>query len=296
MKKEDVLNLMTGLPPDLIEEADFDAPAKRRLPQIARTGLVAACLCLALIGTAFAAVTVYRLTVQPHSYSDEYGDWFGYRVSGDIIRRPMDAFSPELRAAYESRGDSAWAGADFDTRAELQAFLGEAVPLVWPDPGIVPETTLHAILWALTGPEDDVAGPLKVIHLGPVSGTELEENLSVYTSVYVYTENHPADREQIYGSYGSQPVGAEPLGTYAMANGDTAELIAADDPPESGFGWGEFICNGHFVHDGALYIVTLSAHYNIEYEPGLQGGGCPGDIRAHTLSQLYRVLDSYPAG
>ncbi len=99
MKKEDVLNLMTGLPPDLIEEADFDAPAKRRLPKLARAGLIAACLCLALVGTAFAAATVYRLTVQHHAYSDGQGDWFGYRVSGDVIRRPMDAFSPELRAA-----------------------------------------------------------------------------------------------------------------------------------------------------------------------------------------------------
>ena len=55
MKKEDVLNLMTGLPADLIEEADLDAPAKRRLPRLARAGLIAACLCFALLGTAFAA-------------------------------------------------------------------------------------------------------------------------------------------------------------------------------------------------------------------------------------------------
>jgi len=32
VKKEDVLNLMTELPPDLIEEADLQAPARRRLP------------------------------------------------------------------------------------------------------------------------------------------------------------------------------------------------------------------------------------------------------------------------
>ena len=54
MKKEDVLNLMTELPPDLIEEAGLQAPARRRLPRLARAGLIAACLCLVLIGTAAA--------------------------------------------------------------------------------------------------------------------------------------------------------------------------------------------------------------------------------------------------
>lgn len=293
MKKEDVLNLMTDLPPDLIEEADFDAPVKRRLPKLARAGLIAACLCLGLISTAFAAVTVYRLTVQRHAYSDEYGDWFGYRVSGDVIRRPMDAFSPELRAAYEARGGEAYVGAGFDTQAAAQAFLGEAVPLVWPDHSVVPETGLRATLWALTGSGDDTIGPLKTIHIRPVSDTKLEENLSVSTSIYVYTENFPADREQIYGSYGSRPKDAELLGTYAMANGDVAELIAGDAPPEPGFGWGSFSCGGHFVHDGALYIVILYAYYNIELDD--QGEGCPQAVREHVLSQLYRVLDSYPA-
>ena len=67
MKKEDVLNLMTDLPPDLIEEADFDAPAKRRLPKLARMGLIAACLCLALLGTAFAANPEAVPSVPPSS-------------------------------------------------------------------------------------------------------------------------------------------------------------------------------------------------------------------------------------
>lgn len=56
MKNEQVLELMNTIPLGFIEEADLQAPAKRRLPRITRTGLIAACLCLALIGTAAAGV------------------------------------------------------------------------------------------------------------------------------------------------------------------------------------------------------------------------------------------------
>ncbi len=52
MKKEQVLDLMNNLPADLVEEADVERPAKRRRPNIIRAGLIAACLCAALLGTA----------------------------------------------------------------------------------------------------------------------------------------------------------------------------------------------------------------------------------------------------
>ena len=56
MNKEQVLELMNAIPHDLIEEADTQPPAKHRLPKAARAGLIAACLCLALVGTGAAAV------------------------------------------------------------------------------------------------------------------------------------------------------------------------------------------------------------------------------------------------
>ena len=56
MKKEQVLELMSALDPGLVEEAALQAPAGRRMPRLARAGLIAACLCLALVGTGVAAV------------------------------------------------------------------------------------------------------------------------------------------------------------------------------------------------------------------------------------------------
>ena len=61
---------MNAVPPDLVEEADTLAPAKRRFSKGVRGALIAACLCLALVGTTFAAVTGIRalqlVHMEPH--------------------------------------------------------------------------------------------------------------------------------------------------------------------------------------------------------------------------------------
>ena len=90
MKKEDVLNLMTELPPDLIEEAGLQAPARRRLPRLARAGLIAACLCLVLIGTA-AAVHFSGLSIV------EGDDGITY-LQGGIAYHPYDSLSDQIKA------------------------------------------------------------------------------------------------------------------------------------------------------------------------------------------------------
>lgn len=90
MKKEDVLNLMTDLPPDLIEEADLDAPAKRRLPKLARMGLIAACLCLALIGTA-AAVHYMGVSIVDGENGVTY-------LQGGVAYYPYDSLSEQVKA------------------------------------------------------------------------------------------------------------------------------------------------------------------------------------------------------
>lgn len=63
MKKEQVLELMSALDLELVEEAALQAPAGRRIPRLARAGLIAACLCLVLVGTGAAAVAKDRKSV-----------------------------------------------------------------------------------------------------------------------------------------------------------------------------------------------------------------------------------------
>lgn len=111
MKNEQVLELMNAIPPDLIEEAGVQSPAKRRLPRIARVGLIAACLCLALIGT----VTAARfLGVQ---IQEEDGTtWF----SGGIIYYPVDSLSENVKEL----DDPFYAPKKFNSWEQVEEFIG----------------------------------------------------------------------------------------------------------------------------------------------------------------------------
>ena len=92
MKKEQILDLINTIPPDLVEEADVQLPVKRRMPKLARAGLIAACLCLALIGTAAAANYFGVRLVDKNNAS---------YMQGGIAYVPYDSLSEELRTIIE---------------------------------------------------------------------------------------------------------------------------------------------------------------------------------------------------
>lgn len=90
MKKEQALELINNIGPDLIEEADLQAPSRRRMPKAVRTGLIAACLCLALLGTA-AAVHYAGVSIV------DGGDGVTY-LQGGIAYHPYDSLSDKIKA------------------------------------------------------------------------------------------------------------------------------------------------------------------------------------------------------
>lgn len=274
MKKEDVLNLMTNLPPDLIEEADLDAPAKRRLPKLARTGLIAACLCLALLGTAFAANPesvaqfIDRLTV--HIFPDEKAP--GYSVTGGAMTKyPLNAFSPALLAASENRDGPVVFDLHFDTWGEVQAFLGEDIPCVWPEDWdtdwfqVVLFHTESEVLWGIDIYSTDLSRQAQI-------------QMKIRTELW--------QGENASSSMGTLPGGGiTQLDSYPMANGATAELIQVTDPETvyadgTPTGFHSQRCAGYFMQDGILYTVT--AFYPIPPQES-------------TEAQLKTVLDSFPA-
>lgn len=111
MKKEQVLNLMTAIDPGLIEESDTQAPNQRRLPKLARAGLIAACLCLALIGTA-AAINYLGVRTE----TDKDGTvWF----KGGVARYSYALFSDELKALEGEPSAKA-----FNSWQEMEDFIG----------------------------------------------------------------------------------------------------------------------------------------------------------------------------
>ena len=273
MKKEDVLNLMTDLPPDLVEEADLEAPAKRRLPKLARAGLIAACLCFALLGTAFAANPeavaqfIDRLTVR--IFSDEKEP--GYSVTtGTMTIYPLSAFSPALLAASENR-DGPVVSLIFDSWDEVQAFLGEDVPCVWPEDW---DTDRFQVLLFHTGSEE--------LWGVDICSTDLSRQAEIQMTIR--TEGYRGGT--FTSSIGTLPGGdIAQLISYPMANGAVAELVQATDPETihadgTPTGFRPQNCAGYFMQDGILYEVTAYS---------------PVPPQEDTEAQLKAVLDSFPA-
>lgn len=268
MKKEQVLELMNTIPPDLIEEADLTPPAKRRLPKLARAVLIAACLCLALVGTAFAADPeavadfIGRLTVRIVSTDEDTS----YTVDGGpMTKYPLSAFSPALLAASDGRENpAAPVSLSFDTWDEVKAFLGEGIPCVWPND---PEDEGYRFQVILFHTEQEVLWGVDIYcaHTTDIVLSEIE--------IQIRTENWLGDNVRA-GAGGSDGSFTQ-LVSYPMANGAAAEIVqytGSDKFPHTN-------CEGWFIKNGILYNVTAYATVPTAED---------------AVSRLHAILDTFP--
>lgn len=281
MKKEQVLELMNAIPPDLIEEADVQAPAKRRRPSFIRTGLVAACLCLTLIGTTFAAVRCFWV----EAYSG--GEYAGYKVYGEFTKFPVDRFSPQLLADCEASNDRNVIRPGFDTWEEAKAYLGDGIPWVWPEqafPLVVDEGQPPISLSLCLERENDdkldaVIGFYTARHIDSETGRWIEPRVETYLA----TEYLSITEDENFGSmggtyYGDSAYTVEQLEDYPMSNGAAAGIVRVGYPVRDGI---DYHYIGNFVKDGIRYQVTT---HSIGYSDS------PEDIEA----DLKTILDLFP--
>lgn len=127
MEKERVHEIVSGIDPALVEEADGAGRGnKKRLSRLARVGLIAACLCAVLLGTAAAAkLSGIRITGwihhQPHEYPDGTTRFLsGYSYADGVTLFPADELPSQvidaIRDQYTYLGFSSW--------EEAEEFLG----------------------------------------------------------------------------------------------------------------------------------------------------------------------------
>ena len=100
MNKEKILPAMDHIDPALVEKADRAAPARRRIGW-SRPGLIAACLCLVLAGTAVAAAGISKVRVAEWFDNQTFpdygeGEYSGFKIVGGIAYIPGDRFSEEV--------------------------------------------------------------------------------------------------------------------------------------------------------------------------------------------------------
>lgn len=156
MKSWDLLHAIDGVDDALLQDAVAPVKAKRTLPRAAKMGLIAACLCIALVGTVFAVellmgdvrIDYMEDTIPPQSTLNVPQDGFapvlevlpleeedqqevpeGSRVMPEISTRgvmyqPIDHYSPELvEMAAEVEGYQFFYEG-FRSWSEMEEYLG----------------------------------------------------------------------------------------------------------------------------------------------------------------------------
>lgn len=115
-KAEKLFDGVTNVGDDLIEEAGTVQAQKRRKPAAWRWGLIAACLCAALVGTAVAAQYL-GVRIVDGAGGDEGPDVW---LEGGISYYPVDSLSEEVREL----DDLCYVGKRFDSWDEIEDFIG----------------------------------------------------------------------------------------------------------------------------------------------------------------------------
>ena len=284
MKKEQILELMNALPPDLVEEADIQTPVKRRFSKGVRGALTAACLCLALVGTTFAAVRYFWVEV----YSGR--EFAGYKVYGEFTKFPVDSFSTQLLADCEN-GD---VSRKFDTWEEAKAYLGDGIPWIWPEQtfpfAVFPGQSPIRLSSCLDRDNDNKLQSVYAFCSARYIDSETGRQIEPKIQAYIPTENLPIVDDEKFGSmgggfYGYSGFTVEHLEDYPMSNGVTAGIVRVGYPLEKGpqekVTCYEYI--GIFVKDSIRYEVTTTTR-------GIVSPDSPEDIEA----DLKTILDLFP--
>lgn len=281
MKKEQALDLMTAIDPGLIEEADLPMPSRRRLPKLVRAGLIAACLCLALAGTAAAAVASGWITVSESTFFPfEHRDGgtrsaASVRTSADgTVYMPLENFSQEA-LDYANSFLSLPQYRGFDSWDEVEEFLGLEIAdnavldraqfYTHPD---IDYSTLPG--YHLPGhPTDDSGrgwtternclvgfhGRTDSPDLIDVRATyQMEEaGGSLYLSVYTYMSTQPSPRGEWGNSFGFRDTEEPVTEHYVTPSGLQAVIVTA-----RALQYDYAFCYASFQLNGAYFILSTN--------------------------------------
>lgn len=241
-----------------------------------RTGLIAAAVCLALVGTAFAAAAAYNLIVQTFDSRDYNGEeLMGFELFGEVDRYTLDEFSQQLQDDYKSwvsRKSGSSPSREFDSWEDVKAYLGDDIPCTWWNTGSVIRENAYQVHLApdLSAKTDGLQ------YVQVYSRSQLEPWMTCEVAVLLYGEEDPHLNYSMAGPLGSE---IKVLGDYSMANGCTAQIVTQVSPHNEG--WTPSYCMGFFVKSGMLYHVTI-----------FSGDPAETDM-AEMEAQLYLVLDTF---
>lgn len=265
MKMEHIMDAMDYIDPALIAAADAPAPRRNKTRWL-RPALIAACLCLALAGTAFAA---QRLGVRiVDGGGEERPDVW---LEGGIAYYPVDGLSDELRALENEHTYRS-----FDSWQEAEAFIGADLmnnPVLDASPA-----TNFSVRYVEEENGIDICGRFLVSTSVGLDYVRLDGcyemgdvDLTVEAQLYTdrMTDKAPDWDERFYGlkfSEGTQ-TSLEP---YTASNGLEAQILEIDRPHKD-------TCLAACSLNGIPFIVKAHSDNSLE----------------EAREALYQVLDGF---
>ncbi len=292
MNKKDYRRAIACFEPDPRLRERVEEAVKGRRPQMRmrplRAGLMAAAMCAALVGTAFAATVVYGLMVKVYDggtyhvvekdgeLRDE--EFMRFEIHGEADGFALEEFSQQLQDDYHAwlmGQESSFPNRLFGDWESAKAYIGDSVPCTWRDTS----GTVSEKKYGVQAVPDVSGETTNLNHVAFDSCFELPGGQAVEVVIYMHGEERPY--KHLYGMAAPAGSSVQTLESYPMANGCTAQVVAQVSPPDPEALWAPSYCIGFFVNEGILYEVSLF-------------GGNLGEIPMSQMeSRLHQVLDTF---
>ena len=275
---------------NLMEQQE-QKPVKRRGIRPLRAGLIAACLCLALVGTAGAAQFLgARIDWQA---KDPLVSGSSYGAKVDTACFPADSFPQQIQDMAEQGNLT---GKNFKSWAELEEFLGQDLP-----DSVALESAKPGPL-ALISRNDKKGGTNILLCVSTckqgifsieATGHYVLDDIHVEQEARLYTDKAEENYKEAGLEFDPKDIiltyedGGEMTDeTYTTPSGLTATIVTVvlSEGRQSTTRY-----NAHFSISGIQYRVTASF-----YKAGMTGAdAATAEDPAHTLEVLKQVLDGF---
>lgn len=289
-EQEKVQQAISYIDPALVEAVELNG-RKRRMSAPLRAGLVAACVCLALVGTGLAVERI--LNVQIVDFTGD-GEGAGYQLQLNGIRGvPLDSLPEELLTA------SRLEGVDFATTEEAQTALGLELAGFAPFENGADREELHFkyndgpvrhthctlnILGSMVGPNHIDVTAAYATYLSGTAPKDFLDRIYFYVTACIYTEEGLQEYDgpmDPWGLWMGGPRDTEFTQSSFMApDGQEVPVISAVYPvsvlDEQGLPIDTVEGNSvyaYYVMDGILYKVSVSGTSGVdvsELQPTLE--------------------------
>lgn len=296
MNKDMIMEAMECIEPELIAAADCVPERKRRNGWV-RAGIIAACLCLVLTGTAVA----WNSSQVRLSWVDETSeDWLkendvAYTIDHDYAYFPLDCFSDDIVGPADEFAHqlTSWS---FRSLAEMEDFLGLEV---WDNPVLDAAAPGHKI--SSRGMKGDPTHILLTANYngkGPTSifadTNYIIDGVWVRPNAQLYTDLFREEVETIAEYNGEPGPGIVTSGDFRTET-DMEEVYTAPNGLEAVITRSVSVVYGPEMVTYLAHFDANGIRFNIEVQPNPVGVKWAEyeDDPEHTLEVLKEVLDEF---